>query len=669
MMAKRWGVALALLLTLAALSSAAWADETAETPWPDDADFLAEAVGQYGAEASALEIEHKALTTLADGRQVFWAKVWDSLAERALDVTLDEAWQPLGAAEASLTAQQVYASRYGKLDPSLHEALQPLAADEWVEVAIGLSSPPELGPERVEADAAPLFSAEAVEAFRSEQTRVYQEQVLGAAQPFVAELTAQGREVRYVSADTPLVIAWLPKSEVLALSQHPGVTQVWPTQVMEEELDRVKRAVRAPTVWSAGVNGRGIRVGISEVGGLAQAANPYLNVAYNRSVGACGLSSHGTAVAGIVAALRATDTAYRGLAPRAQIFYEGACIGYWDRLATGWQRLRSRGVRIINASWGADNNRMLNYTDQEMDAYARNYGLLMVKSAGNRGPGVGCPYSDADVTNPGLGYNVLTVGNYDHRRTPTWTDDTMANTCSSYGDPLSRQGDRDKPEVVAPGTNIYSTRASTPWVGGVGSGTSYSAPVVAAEAALLMQAAPNLQGWPEPVRAIIMAAALNPVGQTYRGAGGQGPRLSEQAGAGGVDFPTALDIARRETGSWQAKTVYYTTFTQGVGDRYFAYRVFFKKQKTVRAALVWDTNPAATAYNATSQPSSDLDLRVYLGNRKLAYSSSYDNTYEILEFTTAEPGAYELRVYRHRWSEGGTTAAYRTYAGLAWYHY
>ncbi len=63
-----------LLTLLASAPGPVWADEGI---LPDDSAFLAAAAQVYGAEASALEVEHKTASTLPDGRPIYWAKVWD----------------------------------------------------------------------------------------------------------------------------------------------------------------------------------------------------------------------------------------------------------------------------------------------------------------------------------------------------------------------------------------------------------------------------------------------------------------------------------------------------------------------------------------------------------------------------------------------------------------
>ncbi|MGC8837748.1 MAG: S8 family serine peptidase [Anaerolineae bacterium] len=653
---------LLFLLLLAPTPGPAWADEG---PLPEDGAFLAAAAQVYGAEANTLEVEHKTVSFLPDGRPIYWAKVWDALSGQALDVALDGDLRPLSAGEAEVLVADLHAQAYGKLSEALSAQVQALGPADLVEVAIALHTPDGLDVARPSEQEEAFLSEAAREALWNARIQAYQEQVAAVERPLVEELLAAGLQVVYVSPDVPLLLARLPKDALLSLAQHPAVAQVWSVQAMEEEINTVKRTVRATRIWPQGANGRGVKVGVSEVGAKARDANPYLTFAWNEAYESCGYSSHGTAVAGIIGAFLASDPVYRGMAFRSSLYYHGSCIGYWDRLVEGWQELRYKGVAAINSSWGADGNSVPDYTDMEIDTYVRNYGKFMTKSAGNRAPGFGCPYSDGDVTNPGLGYNVMTVGNFDHKRTATWTDDTMEDTCSSYRDPKSAHGDREKPEVAAPGTDIHSTlsRSSAPWIGEVGSGTSYAAPVVAALAADLISKEPKLQGWPEVIKAILMASARNPVGEAYRGANGKGLHMSESAGAGGVDFEAALQILNRQQGGWARKTVYYSTFGS---SKYFAYRVRWQAGKKVRVALVWDTNPLRTTYNRTSQPSSDLDLRIFKDGQRVAYSTSYDNTFEVVEFMASTTGVYEIRIYLRRWDEGGTSDAYRTYMGLAW---
>ena len=152
---------------------------------------------------------------------------------------------------------------------------------------------------------------------------------------------------------------------------------------------------------------------------------------------------------------------------------------------------------------------------------------LFVKSAGNRGTG------DGRVTSPGNGYNVLAVGNADLNGTAARADDTMRPS-SSFVDPTSTIGDREKPEVTAPGSNIRMLSNGFPWSGQIDTGTSMAAPMVAGSAARLIQRKPFLGVWPEQLRAILMASATNNI---------EGPtRLSDVDGAGMMNVNSAVRI-------------------------------------------------------------------------------------------------------------------------------
>ena len=78
-----------------------------------------------------------------------------------------------------------------------------------------------------------------------------------------------------------------------------------------------------------------------------------------------------------------------------------------------------------------------------------------------------------------------------------------------------------------------------------------------------------------------------------------------------------------------------------------------------RVAITWDTPTSYSQY--ASRPSADLDLRVVnASGSTVASSSSFDNTYEIVDFTPSATGTYTLRVIRYRCD------ASPAYLGWAW---
>src|SRR5204862_4991339 len=96
--------------------------------------------------------------------------------------------------------------------------------------------------------------------------------------------------------------------------------------------------------------------------------------------------------------------------------------------------------------------------------------------------------------------------------------------------PASDNGDREEPDLAAPGVNftgVLPSAGGNP-TGNIGSGTSYATPVMVGGAALAEQKAPFLAGFPETEKAVLMAAACHNI---------EGSQVnSELDGAGAPDF-------------------------------------------------------------------------------------------------------------------------------------
>jgi hypothetical protein len=77
----------------------------------------------------------------------------------------------------------------------------------------------------------------------------------------------------------------------------------------------------------------------------------------------------------------------------------------------------------------------------------------------------------------------------------------------------------------------------------------------------------------------------------------------------------------------------------------------------VKVALVWDSTP--TSDYLTDPLKADLDLYVS-GPGQFQYSASWDNSYEVVDFTPAVSGSFQIKVHKFRF-EG-----FNEYLAVAW---
>lgn len=197
--------------------------------------------------------------------------------------------------------------------------------------------------------------------------------------------------------------------------------------------------------------------------------------------------AHGTAVAGIIGS---ADKKFTGVAP-------GVTIANYKVLATdssgnaddfggalAIQQALEDGAQIANCSWGA--GPAGDGTGRECVACdtAWSLGLILVKSAGNRGPG------SSTLTTPADADGVIVVG----------ATDRLGTTVQDYSS-RGPAGTKRRPHLVAPGGNQFDGMNSCRIGGGfgdVGFGTSYAAPHVSGLAALLLAQTPGLA--PDQIR-------------------------------------------------------------------------------------------------------------------------------------------------------------------------
>ncbi|MEA2028641.1 MAG: S8 family serine peptidase, partial [Campylobacterota bacterium] len=274
-------------------------------------------------------------------------------------------------------------------------------------------------------------------------------------------------------------------------------------------------------------------------------------------------------------------------------------------------------VEIQNHSWGDGFDTDYTTRDRDFDNYIIDNNDVIFKSAGNTNLGI-------NVTSPGKGLNVITVGNYDDA-----TDTIFFQ--SSFGDPQTKN---QKPEIVAPGTTIDTDLDGTI----DNSGTSFSAPHAGAFAANLMSNYTWMQDKPHLMKAVMLAGATKSI------SGG-----ADAVGVGGIDFWSA---AYNSHMMWWTNASYATNAANdwGTNNNYLEWKVSLTAGNNYRAVISWLNDGDYTyAHRTDSHPiGKDFDLSVWDPNGTWKCGSgSFYNPYEMCQFSTTISGDYTIRIIQY----------------------
>lgn len=192
-------------------------------------------------------------------------------------------------------------------------------------------------------------------------------------------------------------------------------------------------------------------------------------------------ASHGTHVAGIIAATRGNNVGFDGIADNAKIMVVRVVPDGDERdkdVANGIRYAVDNGAKIINMSFGKSYSWDKNIVDSAV-AYAESKGVLLVHAAGNSG-------QDNDVTsnfpNDSLWGGKRFAANWIEIGASQPERKKLATDFSNYG--------KNNVDLFAPGQDIYSTIPDNKYE--YFDGTSMAAPVVSGVAALVWSRYPNL---------------------------------------------------------------------------------------------------------------------------------------------------------------------------------
>jgi len=303
-------------------------------------------------------------------------------------------------------------------------------------------------------------------------------------------------------------------------------------------LDTSRPLIQADQVEALGIDGTGVTVGLVDTGvdtthpalvGVVTGQTDFTGEGNADGVG------HGTHCAGIIAS---QDRRFRGIAPGAQILalkvLDSTGSGTTSNIISGFTAAVTAGVQVVSASLGASHAGgqwnepfVSGGTDDSCPlCIAVNNGvaagIVHCIAAGND-DNDSCQTYDTHINCPGNASAAITVGASD--------DSDMMGDFSSVGP--TTQG-RQKPDLVAPGVQIASCRATGTSMGSPiddlwtnSDGTSMATPHVAGVAALMLSKTPTLS--PANVKAAMIATVVN-IGAS-----------PEEMGAGRIDALAAVN--------------------------------------------------------------------------------------------------------------------------------
>lgn len=273
-----------------------------------------------------------------------------------------------------------------------------------------------------------------------------------------------------------------------------GIAHVWLDGVRKASLDKSVAQIGTPKAWSAGYDGKGVKIAVLDTGVDATHADLKGQVIgaknFTTSPDTTDKVGHGTHVASIAAGTGAKSGGkYKGVAPGAKILngkvLDDGGFGSDSEVLAGIEWAAAEGADVVNMSLGGGDTPAIDPLEAAVNKLSEEKGILFAIAAGNEGD-----FGEQTIGSPGSAAAALTVGAVDDK-------DVLADF-SSRGPGMDGAL---KPDVTAPGVDI--TAASAPGnqiAQEVGenpagymsiSGTSMATPHVAGAAAILKQQHPS----------------------------------------------------------------------------------------------------------------------------------------------------------------------------------
>jgi len=297
----------------------------------------------------------------------------------------------------------------------------------------------------------------------------------------------------------------------------PYIKTIFPNYKISATLDTSVPLINADDVWkikdsfNRNITGKGVTIAILDTGVDYTHSDLKFNYIQqgsfdfvNNDTDPLDDYGHGTHCAGIICGNgNSSNFQYVGVAPDAKFFaikiLNQNGEGTFDTYLSGMEKAvdpnddgdTTDHADIISLSFGTEE---AGRPDDQFCKVVDNIvkmGVIVVSAAGNRGP------ESNTITSPGCALQSICVGS---------TDKVDVVALSSSRGPV--EWDENylvKPDIVAPGINIISTKNGGGYI--IKSGTSMAVPHVAGAAALVLQANPDYT--PEKVKQVLKENAKN----------------------------------------------------------------------------------------------------------------------------------------------------------------
>lgn len=270
--------------------------------------------------------------------------------------------------------------------------------------------------------------------------------------------------------DAPHIsIAKMDQETIEQVIESDDVIAVVPVPENKLHNDVAATIIHSDKLASTGYTGKGQIVGVADTGldtGKLQTMHPDFKgqieklISLGRPNDASDVHGHGTHVAGsIVGTGEASDGQYKGTSPGAKLVFhsiENAKGKLVTDVETILQEAYEEGARIHSNSWGANDKGEYSLSSMLFDRFLWEHpDMTVLVAAGNEGE-----KGFKTIGSPATAKNVIAVGATENVRPNLGKNSDKADdvwVSSSRG--LTGDG-RLKPDIVAPGTAILSTRSS-----------------------------------------------------------------------------------------------------------------------------------------------------------------------------------------------------------------